>query len=361
LQAASLLSGGNVKVLHIDFETRSACDIKKAGADVYARHPSTSVLCMAWAIDDGPVELWTPNKSNPYFNSLLKDREIWAHNAPFEIAIWNHVCTRLYGWPKVTADQFHCTMAMAYAMALPGSLERAAAAAGIAHQKDMQGSRIMMQLAQPRDTRGDGSVVWWEEKDVPEKFERLYAYCKQDIEVERELGKRLRKLSDFERRVWLLDHKINQRGVAVDLPAVRRAIDLVEGEKDRLDAEMREATSNQVGTCTANGQLLDFLKWRGIKAESVDKSTVVSLLEKEIPDDCRKALLLRQEAAKSSTAKLESMVRGTCNDGRSRGLFQYHGAATGRWAGRRIQLQNLPRPKISQEDIEEVFELLVGP
>src|SRR5690606_8932821 len=128
-----------------------------------------------------------------------------------------------------------------YAMALPGSLEKAAAAVGIDQQKDMAGNRIMLQLAKPRAIGEDGTVVWW---DDPAKLERLYAYCKQDVEVERELYRRLAPLSDQERKVWLLDYRINQRGVAVDRQAVEAAIKIVEAEKRRLDKAMRDVTGN---------------------------------------------------------------------------------------------------------------------
>lgn len=351
-----------MSILHVDFETRSACDLKKAGADVYARHPSTDTMCMGFAFDGEPVALWLPADVLPnerICQHVAAGGTVVAHNAPFELVIWKHVLSPKYGYPPLRPEQTVCTMAMAYAMALPGSLEKAAAAVGIEQQKDMAGSRIMMQLSQPRDVRPDGSVVWWTEREFPEKFERMYAYCKQDIEVERLLWKRLMRLSEQERKIWLLDHKINQRGVKVDIPAVRTAIAMVEAEKQRLDQAMREVTNNGVATCTAHAQLTDYLKWRGMKVTSVDKPAVLELLERsDLPEDCRKALLLRQEAAKSSTAKLVAMQAAACEDGRVRGTTQYHGANTGRWAGRKIQVQNFPRPSLSQDDIDNVFQVL---
>lgn len=345
--------------LFIDFETRSAVDLKKCGADVYARDPSTDIMCMAWAFDDEPVDLWTPfdgDLSERVYTHVLSNEPVIAHNAPFELAIWNHVGVKKYKWAPLGLIQAQCTMAMAYAMSLPGSLDNASAAVGLTHKKDMQGHRVMMQLSQPRDVLADGSVVWWND---PDKFAKLYSYCKQDIEVERELYKRLMPLSPAERRVWILDQRINQRGIAVDLPSVTTAIAIVEGEKKRLDEEMRAVTCGAVATCTAVGQLTDFLKAQGLEVDGVAKADVADFLEDEaLPAVCRQALLLRQEAAKSSTAKFESMRKSACNDGRVRGIFQYHGAGTGRWAGRRIQPQNFPRPKISQKNIESVFEIL---
>jgi DNA polymerase len=343
-------------MLHIDFETKSVIDIKAAGADVYARHPSTEVMCMGWAVDGGTVKLWTPESGE--FPPITPSTTVVAHNAPFELAIWNHVGVKRYGWQPLDPHQIQCTMAMAYSMGLPGSLDGAAAAAGLAFQKDMTGNRIMLQLSRPRDFTPEGKPVWWSKSDAPEKFERLYAYCKQDIEVERELFKRLMQLSVKEREVWLMDYKINQRGVAMDLEAAKAALAIVELEERRLNEEMRKVTRNAVASCAAVAQLGAFLKDHGVFLDGVAKNDVLLALEQPLPDNCRQALLLRQEAAKSSTKKLKAMLASVCEDGRIRGIFQYHGAGTGRWAGRRIQPQNFPRPRLSQEEIEGVFDVL---
>lgn len=345
-----------MSILFLDFETRSAVDIKKCGADVYARDPSTDVMCMGYAFDDEPADLWNPD--NDRVNDHVSEGgTVVAHNAAFELAIWNHVMTRNYFCPQLKPEQMLCTMAMSYAMALPGALADAAPAAGMTMQKDSAGHRVMMQLSQPRDILPDGTIVWWDDR---EKFKKLFDYCKTDIDVERELFKRLMRLSPQEQKLWVLDHKINQRGVEIDLKSVKAAIDLVEAEKKRFNEKIREVTNGAVATVTATGQLTDWLRSKGLNVEGVAKSDVIDLLsDPQLPLDAREALLLRQEAAKSSTAKLEAMRRGVCDDGRLRGLFQYHGAgATGRFAGRRIQPQNFPRPRISQEDINQVFGIL---
>lgn len=345
-------------VLHGDFETRSACDLKTAGADVYARHPSTEILCFGFKFDDEPTELIKKGEPLPQrvTTHIQSGGTFIAHNAPFELAIWNHTCVPKYGWPSLSVEQTFCTMAMAYSMALPGSLEKAAAATGIDQQKDMAGSRIMLQLAQPREILPWGEIVWWED---PVKFERLYEYCKQDILVEAELYKRLLKLSDSERKIWLLDQKINQRGIQIDIKAANAAIEMVELEKKRFDMEIQKVTDNYVPTCNATKCLTDWIRFQGVSVDGVAKSDVIDLLANEnLPEKVRKALLLRQEAAKSSTAKLKSMLSRADETGRVRGIFQYHGAGTGRWAGRGIQPQNFPRNVISQKEIEDVFEIL---
>ena len=139
--------------LHIDFETRSATDLKKVGLDNYARDPSTDVWCMGFAFDDEPVDLLTMPElynrrmalTHPVARHIAEGGEVVAHNAAFELAIWNNKLRR-FGWPELKIEQTRCTMAMTYAMALPGSLEKAAAAVGIKEQKNMAGHRLMMQM-----------------------------------------------------------------------------------------------------------------------------------------------------------------------------------------------------------------------
>lgn len=354
----------NAEYAHIDFETRSAADLLKVGADVYAQHPSTDALCLAIGFNEEPIDIWYPGKMNSNLPRLLehvkKGGKVFGHNiGAFEMLIWNNVMALNYGWPELKIEQCEDTMAMAYAMALPGSLDDASRAAAIPYQKDLAGYRVMLKLSQPRSFAADGSPIWWDKKDFPEEYEKLYAYCKQDVEVERALCKRLLRLSPYEQRVWELDYKINRRGVYIDTTAARVAMALVENEKARLNEEIRKVTNNAVAMCTATGQLSDWLKSKGLNVPSVAKADVVDMLSrKDIPADCRRALLIRQEAAKTSTAKLQAMLNGSSAGGRIRGLFQYSGASTRRWAGRRVQLQNLPRPTIKQEKIDHVFELL---
>lgn len=349
-------------VCHIDFETKCAIDIKEAGSDVYAQSPSCDALCLAYSFDDEPIELWIPGMPDP--ERLLEHvRRGWivkGHNiGGFEMLIWNNVMTLKYGWPEMAIEQCRCTMAMAYAMGLPGSLDDASRALGIPYEKDMKGHRIMLKLSQPRAFTESGEPIWWTPQDVPDDFNHLYAYCKNDVLVEKEIDKRMLKLSPSEQKLWELDFKINRRGVYVDLTSAKLAISLVESEKDRINKRIREITGNQVGMASAVGQISQWIKAKGIDVPSLAKADVVEMLSRpDLPPDVRQVLLLRQEAAKTSTAKLDAMMKGASIGGRTRGLFQYHGASTGRWAGRRVQLQNLPRPKLKQEQIEKYFQIL---
>lgn len=377
------------QILFGDYETRSSIDLKKQGADVYARHASTEVLAFGYAFDSENVSIVRFGERPPQrvVDHIALHGTFIAHNAPFEWLIWNFVWKRFFPeLPILKIDQMICTATMAYAMALPGSLEKAAPAAGIKKEKDMKGSRIMMQVSQPRDFEDciackwsgvdeqeyrafgspncicDGSgkkPIWWEPHEHPDKFEKLYNYCAQDVEVERELYGRLLPLSKSERELWILDHTINQRGVHVDLASAAQAIAIVDFEAKRLNQEMREVTNNAVAACTAHAQLTDWLRSRDVELDGVAKSDVADLLEeKNLPEDCRRALQIRQGAAKSSTAKFKSLIERTCADNRLRSTTQYHGAGTGRWAGRGFQLHNLPRPRLSQTEIDGIFEVL---
>lgn len=383
-------------VCHIDFETRSTVDIKKTGAYVYAEHPTTDLWCACYAFDDGPIGTWEPGDPCPaaIVDHVLRGGELFAHNANFERVIWKHILTPRYGWPAPAVTQWRCTMVLAYAMALPGALEDAAPAAGIQHRKDAAGHRLMLQMAKPRKVldrkaleesvalffgyRGrngpltdansvakreqwrraaESALQWWTD---PEKRERLLAYCRQDVEVERELAKRLRPLKESELALWHLDQVINDRGVYVDRELAEAAKTVVAKTAEDLDAAMRDVTNFAVTACSNRNQLIAWVREKGVDTESIAKDVVEELLAyRDLPDDVRKALNLRREAAKASVAKINALLRGASPDGRARGLLQFHSASTGRWGGRRFQPQNIVRP---DEDfpINEAIDALLG-
>jgi DNA polymerase len=351
-------------IIHGDFETRSELDLKEVGLDVYARHPSTDVWCFGWAVDDSEPHLWTPGCGALFTTNriisgqwTLQDPFILAaHNAPFELAIWNHIMVPRYGWPVLRPEQTRCTMAMAYAMSLPGSLENAAAALGLTQQKDLAGHRLMMQMSRPRDYAPDGSPIWWDEFD---KQVQIAEYCKQDVRTEQALWGRLLQLSPSEQQLWELDYQINQRGIHLDRVAINKAIWVVKKEVDRLNGEMQKATNGEVCAATEVATLTKWIQGRGVPIDGLAKADVIDALKLDyVPADVRKALLIRQEAGKTSTAKLHTMITCLNEDDRARGLLQYHAAGTGRWGGRRIQTQNFPRPSIPHEVIEQVIEAL---
>ncbi len=376
-----------------DFETRSELELPKVGLHNYARHPSTDAWCFSYTIAGGPLQRWSLGDKPPadLMAHVANGGELHGWNVGFEHAIWNEIMVKRHGWTPLPIEQCFCTMAQGYAMSLPGALENAAPALGLEQVKDAAGKRLMLQMCRPRSVE---PTVWWDE---PEKRERLGLYCDEDVRTEQAVAGRLLPLPPSEQALWLLDQRINNRGIYVDLPAVKAAIKIVEDEQARLNHAMRVATKNAVATCNAVGQLGDWLKYRGVDLDSVAKADVLDALQEQkpcaacnghgthlvdhplvnadrydeipcptckgagtiympLPDDCKKALQLRQEAAKSSTAKLKKMLEVACADSRIRNWAQYHGAGTGRWAHRNIQPGNLPRPKIPQADIEFILD-----
>jgi DNA polymerase len=340
--------------LHIDFETRSAVDIKKTGAYRYAEDPSTDVWCAAYAIGNGPVRIWVPGDPCPKeIVDACANGVLYAHNAAFERVIWRHVMAPRYNWPEPRTDQWRCTMVMAYAMSLPGSLEMAAAALGIDVGKDMTGRALMLRMAKPRKTEPDGTHTWWDDDD---RKSRLFDYCKQDVEVERQICARVVPLSAAENALWHLDQEINDRGVLVDTKLCANAKAIVKAAQASLDAEMARVTGHEVTGCSNVGQLNAFLRVRNIERESLAKGEIDALLATELPDDVRKALLLRKEGGKASVAKIDALINGASLDGRARGLLQFHAASTGRWAGRRFQPQNIKRPDMDEASIDTAID-----
>jgi len=346
-----------VKSLHLDFETRSPVELKKSGTYVYAEHPDTDIWCAAFAIGDEPVRLWLPGQPCPsdVFDHILGGGLVTAHNAAFERVIWRHIFTPRYGWPEPRLEQWRCTMAMALALSLPAGLDDLAGALNIGEKKDDAGYRKMIQMAKPRRRNDDGTFVWWDDED---RKRGLYAYCQQDVVVEREIEKKLLPLRPSEQKLWQIDQKINDRGVHVDVDLCESANAIAEAMQARLDKAMRLATGNAVRACTNAKQLGEWLNQRGVACDSVAKDWVEQTLGRDdLPADVRQALELRQQGSRTSTAKADALLLGKSADGRAKGLMQFHAASTGRWGGRRFQPQNLKRPN-EATDIAEAIMLL---
>lgn len=335
--------------LHLDFETRSEADLKKLGAHAYFEHPSTQVLCAAYAFGDDEPQIWMPGDPlNCDLFRITQERDIvvTAWNAAFERLAWRHVMPR-YGAQPVLDSQWRCTMTEALAMNLPAKLDHAAPALGLDIVKDDAGYKLMLKMCKPRKPRKgeDPNAILWH--DSPEQRIRLAEYCKQDVRVEAAIGKRIMRLRPSEQALYMLDMKINDRGVYIDEALCRAAGHIVDTATERLDDEMRRVTDNNVSACSNTSQLCKWLNARGVDTESVDREHVEDLLILDLPDDCRRALELRQEGSKASLAKIGAMLARRQRDGRMRGNLQFYGAsATGRWAARGAQLQNLTRPVI---------------
>jgi DNA polymerase len=221
----------------------------------------------------------------------------------------------------------------------------------------MEGHRLMMQMAKPRKPpKDDPTRLWW--WDDEERRERLYKYCETDVEVERAIGKRIRKLSDHERKLYLLDQKMNDRGVMIDVPLVVAAQEIVKEGTYRANLEISEVTGGEVASVTKVKDLTRWLQYNGLDVDNVRKDTLRDLLGGDLPDDVRRALEIRASAGKTSTAKLSAMLHAVGDTERACGLLLFHGASTGRWSGKLLQPQNFPRPTINNVEhfINDVLE-----
>ena len=342
-------------VIHADVETRSPVDLRTAGAFVYFEHPEARVLMLAWSLDDGPVHIWTDGEPCPdeLRAAIEAGSEIIAHNAQFETLAFDWL-TKNRGWPQARYDRYRCTAAMAAAMGLPRALGDLAVALGLDAQKDKDGMRLIRKFSIPRRDGG-----WNEPEDHPEDWERFKAYCIRDVETEREAERRLFPLSDEEQKVWLLDQEINRRGIRIDTSSAASAIRLADKSKAMLDREMRLATGGYVTRCSEPGKLVEWVASQGIEIGSAAKAEITDLLScDDLPAKVRRALEIRQEAAKTSVSKLNAMLARASSDGRVRGSFLYHGASTGRWSNTGVNFANMPRPRRVYEDEHPRTDLL---
>lgn len=337
-------------VAHFDFETRSAVDLAKAGVHRYAEHASTGVWCLSYQIGPSnpllPVKRWRPGMPDPQelLDFVADGGRMVAHNVAFDRTIWNKVLRRMLPhWPEIRIEQTDCTMARALALGLPASLDMLGHALGAKITKDKDGHRLMMQMCRPRQIREDGTIVWWDE---PEKVERLMQYCDQDIRAESEVDLILPPLSPAERKLWIFDQTVNERGVAVDVAACEAAERAVEYARKRANDRLWYVTGGDVKKTSEIAKIVAWLNKRGVPCTSMQKGDMEELILKSavVSDaDAETVIRLRRAAAKTSNDKYVAMTRSACADGRVRGTLAYHAAHSGRWAGRLFQPQNLPR------------------
>jgi DNA polymerase len=348
------LGAGAAHVLHRDYETRGPLDLKQVGAHRYAADPRTEVLCCAYAVDGGPVNLWTPDQPMPPEFNEAASNPAWiavAHAASFEMAIEQHIMAPRFDWPLIPLAQQRCTMAAAMALALPAKLEAVAAALELEQQKDAAGHRLMLQMSKPRKAHKDedpNGTYWFEDR---ERLERLYEYCQQDVAVERELHERLRPLSSQEQQLWALDVVINARGFHVDRELARAARRIAAAAAPEINTELAAITDGAVTAIAQIAKLQAWLQAQGCTLKSLDRKAIeAALADSELPPAVQRVLELRQEGGGAAVKKIDALLDRAGADGRVRGSFRYHGASTGRWAGQGFQPQNLKR---APEDLEE--------
>jgi len=342
-----------------DFETRSLLKLKDAGAWAYAAHHSTRVICLSLRDLRGHILRWEPLRLGEpvpdWLWEMASDEAVVfdAHNAQFEQAIWHHQMVEKYGLPPLPPERWDDTMAVGFDRGMPGKLDDLATVLGI-ENKDAAGGKLIDKLSKPKKLtykqsasgRGEEWAGVYEFNEDPILLEQMADYCDQDVVVEHQARERLGELDEDERRTWVLDQRINQRGLRIDLEAVAAAKRCVQRETARLRHRLVELTDGVVTTEGQVARIVEFCRGRGIDLPGLAKADVAAAVEK-YGDSGDKAALevlsIRQALGKSSTAKLERMAEVVSPDGRARGLLQYQGAAsTGRWAGRLVQPQNVP-------------------
>lgn len=361
-------------MITIDLETRSRIDIRKAGAWRYSLDSSTEVLCMAYAINDDAVKIWVPEKfALPAGYPILyhTDVPLWmvdenefkrlggvieAHNASFEQSMWINNLQSRYGAITIPPIQWRDSMALCAANALPLSLENVGIALDLPIKKNLEGRRVMLQLSQPRIPSKTNPKEWWEPIDVPEKFATLFSYCMDDVAAEREISKKLPPLTKQEQWVWTLDQIINQRGIPIDVDLVNRCLDIIKEHETNMKARCKQLTNGEVPSPSLVAKLLAWVQSQGVATDNLQKATLEALLEKEgVPEHVKEVLRIRQSLSKTSTKKLVAMLEAASPvDNLVRYTMMYHGASTGRWAGRLIQVQNFPRGTL--KDVNAAIE-----
>lgn len=353
---------------HLDFETYCELDIRKVGAHRYARHPSCEVLIARYLLPGMVLPAtWLPRQEPPPADLLRWVRgkgRMGAHNAAFERCVWRWALRRMHpSVPEVVDSQWVCTAAKAAASGLPRSLEKALKAAGLDIEKDVEGQKLIQVFCKPRKpTKKDPRTRILPEQDV--RFQRFIEYCGTDVMGEVALDHALPDLIARERRMFILDMVMNDRGLPVDLPLVKKALRVVQGLEKTVADRVTELTMDRDNVnglkATQVAKMLQVFADRGLDLENMRKETIQEALKAEGLDDLTRELLeLRVEAGKASTKKLVSMLAcADPDDHVVQGGFLYHGAHTGRYAGRLVQPHNFIRGLLKDHQREFVFALL---
>lgn len=350
-----------MQTLSIDLETYSDQPLAKTGVYRYVESPDFEILLFAYSVDGDPVQqidLACGEKIPPAILAALEDDKVtkWAFNANFE-----RIClSRFLGYPTgdyLEPDSWKCSMVWAAYMGLPLSLEGVGAVLGLEKQKLTEGKDLIKYFCQPcAPTKSNGQRTRNLPKHAPDKWLAFKRYNIRDVETEMSIQARLLKypVPDSVWEEYHLDQEINDRGVGLDMELVRQAIQMDGRSRSELTQAMKELTS--LDNPNSVQQMKQWLADNGMETDTLGKKAVAELL-KTAPPQLQKVLTLRQQLAKSSVKKYQAMETAVCSDGRARGMFQFYGAnRTGRWAGRIIQMQNLPQNHL--DDLSEVRGLV---
>ena len=351
-----------IKTLSIDLETFSNVDLKKCGVYKYAESPNFEILLFGVSVDGGEVIVYDLASGDTVPGEIIKalsDDGVtkWAYNASFEricLSVWlrrnypQHFCS--YSIDEDTVRNYldpsswKCSLVWGAYMGLPLSLEGIGAVLKLDSQKMSEGKSLIRYFCVPcKPTKANGGRTRNLPHHDPVKWSTFVAYNKRDVETEMAIQQKLSKfpVPDFLWDEYHLDQQVNDRGIQLDMAVVEQAIAIDERSREELSAKMQRLTSLENPNSVQ--QMKDWLTKHGLEVDSLDKKAVKELL-KTTPPELAEVLELRQQLAKSSVKKYQAMQNAVCADGRARGMFQFYGAnRSGRWAGRLIQLQNLPQ------------------
>ena len=352
--------------LYIDFETYSACDIKKKGGYAYAVHPSTQIICLGYTFDDEQAELATPAEPLPkrIVDHVTSGQRVYAHNATFDYRIWNGVGVNDLAYPALSLDQMVDTMALCLTFQLPPSLADAGEALGIRLQKQKEGTALIKMCCVPQKN-GQQPTPWGTNARA---FSKLYEYCRRDVEAMREIVQTLprKELIPTEQRIWELTYKMNTTGIPVDYKAIVCIRDYLNAYVARELKRVPKMCGNAFSTLGQLQKIRDWCGQQGYALATLDANTVqVALNDPNCPDNVRAILEMRQEFGRSSTAKYTKLADLAVlhDDGQYyvHDNLQYHGAGPGRWAGRGFQVHNLPRASVPnpEECINQFLEAMI--
>ena len=377
LISSAYRKGKSMKELSIDLETYSDVDIQKCGAYKYAESDNFEILLFGVSVDGSPVKVYDLACGDTVPEEILaalSDENVtkWAFNAAFEricLSNWlkRHHPEHFFGYsiPEDPASKYldpeswKCTMIWSAYMGLPLSLEGVGAVLKLQDQKLKEGKDLIRYFCTPcKPTKSNGGRTRNLPQHDSEKWIRFKEYNRRDVEVEMAIKKRLAKypVPDFVWDEYHLDQEINDRGIALDMQVVENAIAFDEHSRNELSSAMQEITA--LDNPNSVQQMKQWLSENGLETESLDKKAVKELIHTTSEQKIVDVLLLRQQLAKSSVKKYQAMQNAVCRDGRAHGMFQFYGAnRSGRWAGRLIQLQNLPQNHLP--DLEQARQYVI--
>lgn len=387
----------------LDFESRSASNLKKEGAFKYSLDPTTQPTCLAFKVHGAgkKVTLFPFDIINqPWDDYDLEFKSFWrklihdgweftAHNAFFEVVLYKNILVKRYGWPDIPHSQFRCTAAKAAACALPRSLEGAGAAMKLSIQKDRRGSLAMFATCRPTRAwnawnklqnewtafQKNGGRKWSQKKlwkletFEPPKFlepnadpvtwQTLYDYCKIDVLAEEALDDALPDLIPSEQELWLLNQEMNWQGIRLDIPTSEKIVSIMEVEGKKKLGKLDKLTMGLVTKPGSRRSIMEFLALEGVEIPDIKAKTIQDVLQAgDLSPDMKALLELRQQLSKTSTRKYQSFLDRAGADHRARDISLYHGGSTGRESGSGLQPHNFPRPLIKQKDIDFVISML---